>query len=109
MKPYLLEACADSVESAIEAAEGGAHRLELCANLIIGGTTPGVSQFKQIRKALDLPIHVLLRPRYGDFYYTEREFQMIREDAAMFIRLGAERLGTSRIVKLAKGENAKGY
>lgn len=90
MKPYLLEACTDSVESALEAAEGGAHRLELCANLIIGGTTPGVSQFKQIRKSLELPIHVLLRPRYGDFYYTEREFQMIREDAAMFIQLGAD-------------------
>ena len=90
MKDYILEVCVDSVESAIAAVRGGAQRLELCANLVIGGTTPGVSQFKQIRKACDIPINVLIRPRYGDFLYTDYEFQMIAEDAQMFRELGAD-------------------
>lgn len=90
MKDYILEVCVDSVESAIAAARGGAQRLELCANLVIGGTTPGVSQFKQIRRACDIPINVLIRPRYGDFLYTDYEFQMIAEDARMFRDLGAD-------------------
>ncbi len=90
MKDYILEVCVDSVESAIAAVRGGAQRLELCANLVIGGTTPGVSQFNQIRKACDVPINVLIRPRYGDFLYTAHEFQMISEDAQMFWDLGAD-------------------
>jgi len=90
MKDYILEVCVDSVESAIAAVRGGAQRLELCANLVIGGTTPGVSQFKQIRKACDIPINVLIRPRYGDFLYTDYEFRMIAEDAQMFRELGAD-------------------
>lgn len=90
MKDYILEVCVDSVESAIAAVRGGAQRLELCANLVIGGTTPSVSQFKQIRKACDIPINVLIRPRYGDFLYTDYEFQMITEDARMFRELGAD-------------------
>ena len=59
-----LEVCIDSVESAIIAQEAGADRLEVCANLVIGGTTPGVSQFKQIRKACDIDLNVLIRPRH---------------------------------------------
>ena len=90
MKDYILEVCVDSVESAKAAVRGGADRLELCTNLVIGGTTPGVSQFKQIRKACDIPINVLIRPRYGDFLYTDYEFQMISEDAQMFRDLGAD-------------------
>ncbi|MFR3727215.1 copper homeostasis protein CutC [Lacrimispora sp.] len=90
MKDYILEVCVDSVESAKAAVRGGADRLELCANLVIGGTTPGVSQFKQIRKACNVPINVLIRPRYGDFLYTDHEFQMILEDTRMFHKLGAD-------------------
>ena len=94
METYVLEACVDSVESALAAVKGGANRLEVCANLVIGGTTPGVSQFKQIRELCDIPLHVLVRPRYGDFLYTEREFQMIAEDAEMFCSLGADGIVT---------------
>ncbi len=90
MEPFILEACVDSVESAVAAQRGGANRLELCANLVIGGTTPGVSQFQQIRRACDVAINVLIRPRYGDFLYTEHEFQMIAEDAKMFRQMGAD-------------------
>ncbi len=85
-----LEVCIDSVESAIIAQEGGADRLEICSNLVIGGTTPGVSQFKQIRKACDIDLNVLIRPRFGDFLYTDAEFQMISDDIRMFRELGAD-------------------
>lgn len=90
MKRTILEVCVDSVESAVIALRGGADRLEVCANLIIGGTTPGVSQFKQIRRACDIPLYVLIRPRFGDFLYTDAEFQMIAEDLRMFRELGAD-------------------
>ena len=56
MKDYILETCVDSVESAMAAAEGGADRLELCSNLIIGGTTPGPWLFEEIRKRSDIRI-----------------------------------------------------
>lgn len=85
-----LEVCVDSVESAVIAQEGGADCLEVCANLIIGGTTPGVSQFKQIREACDIKLNVLVRPRSGDFLYTDAEFRMIKEDIEMFRELGAD-------------------
>jgi len=85
-----LEVCVDSVESAVIAQEGGADCLEVCGNLIIGGTTPGVSQFRQIRKACDIALNVLVRPRFGDFLYTDAEFQMIEEDIQMFRELGAD-------------------
>lgn len=86
----LLEVSVDSVESAVIAQEGGADRLEVCSNFVIGGTTPGVSQFKQIRKACDIKLNVLIRPRFGDFLYTEPEFRMIEEDIRMFRELGAD-------------------
>lgn len=87
---YTLECCVDSVESAMEAAEGGADRLELCSNLIIGGTTPTLSLFNAIRKKSALPIHVLIRPRFGDFHYTPEEFAIILEDVRQFRDAGAE-------------------
>lgn len=85
-----LEVCVDSVESAVIAQRGGADRLEVCANLVIGGTTPGVSQFKQIRKACDIALNVLIRPRFGDFLYTDAEFLVLKEDIRMFKELGAD-------------------
>ncbi len=85
-----LEVCIDSVESALIARESRADSLEVCSNLVIGGTTPGVSQFKQIRKACDMELYVLIRPRHGDFLYTEAEFRMMKEDVRMFYELGAD-------------------
>ena len=87
---YLLEVCVDSVESAINAAAGGADRLELCSGLAIGGLTPGVSLYRQVREACGLPVHVLLRPRFGDFCYTDREFDQILRDVELFRGLGAD-------------------
>ena len=72
------------------AAEGGADRLELCSNLIIGGTTPGPWLFEEIRKRSDIRIHALIRPRFGDFCYTDAEFSMIRNAVKDFRKMGVE-------------------
>lgn len=89
-KNYLLEACVDSVESALAAARGGADRLELCGNLIIGGTTPSPAVFETIRENSDIRIHALIRPRFGDFCYTDYEFEVIRREVRLFRRMGAD-------------------
>lgn len=86
MKRFLIEVCADSMRSARAAVRGGADRLELCANLIVGGTTPS-PYFIREAAALGVPVNVLIRPRFGDFLFTEDEkreqlFQ-IRELAAL--------------------------
>lgn len=90
MKNFVLESCVDSVESALAAERGGATRLELCSNLIIGGTTPDQWLFQEIRKVSNIRIHALIRPRFGDFCYTDHEFNIIRNDVKMFRELGAE-------------------
>lgn len=90
MPHYTLECCVDSVESAIAAAEGGADRLELCAALIIGGTSPGLALFEQVKAHCNLPVRVLLRPRFGDFLYSEHEFDIIRREVLLFREAGAE-------------------
>ena len=90
MEKFTLEACVDSVESAIAAAKGGADRLELCQNLLIGGTTPVPWLFQEIRRHTDIRIHVLIRPRFGDFCYTDYEFTMICDAVEAFRDLGAE-------------------
>lgn len=88
--PFVLEACVDSVESAESAARGGATRLELCANLLIGGTSPDEDLFRMVRERVDIPVRVLLRPRFGDFLYTEDEFELLRRQVRRFAALGAD-------------------
>ena len=90
MNDYILEVCVDSVESALSAKAGGATRLELCANLIIGGTTPGYTLFQQVRQETGLPIRVLIRPRFGDFLYTEYEYRQMCADIRFFANAGAD-------------------
>lgn len=90
MKDYILECCVDSVESAIEADKGGADRIELAANLIIGGTSPSIALYNEIRRQSDIKIFALLRPRFGDFHYTENEFKILKEEVAMFREAGAD-------------------
>lgn len=90
MEKPLLECCVDCVESALAAKKGGADRLELCANLIIGGTTPDINLYHRIREQCDILINVLIRPRFGDFCYTDEEFEIIRRDVKMFREAGAD-------------------
>ena len=90
MKKYTLEICVDSVESAINAERGKATRLELCSNLIIGGTTPTKSLFEEVKKNVDIPINVLIRPRFGDFLYSDYEVNIIKNEIKMFKKLGVD-------------------
>ena len=87
---WILEGCVDSVESAVTAWEAGAGRLELCANLMIGGTTPSLAAFRQVKRLCRVPVHVLIRPRPGDFCYTKQEFALIREEISIFRKEGAD-------------------
>ncbi len=90
MKDYVLEACVDSVESALAAQKGGATRLELCSDLIVGGTTPSPCLFEKIKKEVNIRTHILIRPRFGDFCYTQYETDIMKEEIKMFRNLGAE-------------------
>ena len=84
----ILEVCVDSVESAVNAELGGADRIELCGDLIVGGTTPSLALYEKIREKINIPIHVLLRPRFGDFLYSE----ILSRQAATFSAAGADAL-----------------
>src|SRR5437763_13731518 len=86
----LVEACVDSIESALAAARGGAHRIELCANLIEGGTTPSAGTLAVCRSQLDIPIFVLIRPRGGDFLYSAAELAVLLEDIRRAKKAGAQ-------------------
>lgn len=91
----LLECCVDCVESAVTAAEHGADRLELCANLLIGGTTPDINLFYRVKKRIahtKTKVNVLLRPRFGDFCYSEDEFAVLLMDVQLFREAGADGL-----------------
>lgn len=85
-----LEACIDSVESALAAQRGGATRFELCANLVIGGTTPSPGLLKAVKGHTCTRTHALLRPRFGDFLYTDYEFDAMLFDAENLLELGAD-------------------
>jgi len=89
---YILEVCVDSIESAINAERGGADRLELCGDLIVGGTTPSMALFKRVREKVNIPIHVLLRPRFGDFLYSDEEMEILIRQAKLFHNAGADNL-----------------
>lgn len=89
MEKYCLEVCVDSLESAFAAWRGGASRLELCSNLIIGGTTPSPELFSMVQEQIPLPVHVLIRPRFGDFLYTGYECRQMCREIEKFSGAGA--------------------
>ena len=89
MNMPLIEGCVDSYASCAAACRAGADRLELCANLSIGGTTPSLSLFWQVRRDFSVPVNVLIRPRFGDFLYSRQELEEMGEDIRRFRELGA--------------------
>ena len=92
--PYTLEVCVDSAASALAAKRGGADRLELCADLIIGGTTPSLALVRQVKAETGLPVRALLRPRFGDFCYDRYELTQMAETAAALVQAGADGIVT---------------
>ncbi|XP_030841381.1 copper homeostasis protein cutC homolog isoform X2 [Strongylocentrotus purpuratus] len=86
-----MEICIDSVESAIAAQDGGAARVELCANLFEGGTTPSLGLLQVIKQECPaLPVFILIRPRGGDFVYSILEFQVMKQDIKLMKEHGAD-------------------
>lgn len=85
----LLEVAVDSVASAVAAEQGGAHRIELSGSLNYGGITPSAGLIAMARKRIALPLHVLVRPRPGDFCYTPDEFEVVKRDILLAKQLGA--------------------
>lgn len=80
-KSYQIEVCANSVESALNAQNAGADRVELCAGMPEGGTTPSIGQIMMARELLTrTKLHVIIRPRGGDFLYTDLEIQTMIKD-----------------------------
>ncbi|MBI3731398.1 MAG: copper homeostasis protein CutC [Burkholderiales bacterium] len=90
MAGILLEIATNSIESALAAEVGGADRIELCANLEQGGTTPSYGTIAIARERLQIPIHVLIRPRSGDFMYTEAEREVMLYDIENCLQLGCD-------------------
>jgi copper homeostasis protein len=80
MSNPILEVCAGSLASAIAAEEGGAFRVELCDNLYEGGTTPSMGTIELARLKLSIRVHVIIRPRGGDFLYSDLEYVIIKRD-----------------------------
>ena len=90
MKNYMFEICANSAESCVAAQQGGAHRVELCAGMPEGGTTPSLGEIKVARKLIDIRLHVIIRPRGGDFLYTPSELEIMEEDIRAARQAGAD-------------------
>jgi copper homeostasis protein len=85
-----LEVACFNLESAMIAADSGADRIEFCADYSSGGITPDISEFTEIKKACNVPVYVMIRPRAGDFVYDEVELNQMKEDVERFFEAGAD-------------------
>lgn len=90
MNSKKVEICAYSVQSAMNAQTGGAYRVELCSSPIEGGTTPSYSTIKIARENLSIKLHIIIRPRGGDFCYSPLEYETMKLDINMAKSLGAD-------------------
>ena len=113
---YKFEICANSVARCRAAQEGGADRVELCAGIPEGGTTPSVGMIRQARASISIGLNVIIRPRGGDFLYSESEIQEMLYDIQAAKELGADGLvfgclrpdGTVDIVNMKRLMEAAG-
>ncbi len=83
-----LEIACFNLDSALIAQENGADRVELCAEMEVGGTTPNFEITKQVRALIDIGLNVIIRPRAGNFVYSEVEFQQMKNEIAQFKEIG---------------------
>lgn len=90
MEKITLEICAASLASCIAAEEGGADRIELCDNLLEGGTTPSYATIALAREKVKIALYPIIRPRGGDFLYTALEFQIMQKDITLCKQLGCD-------------------
>ena len=84
----ILEICTNSYQSAVNASIAGAHRIELCSEISVGGTTPSYGLLKKVMADIDIPVHVLIRPRSGNFTYSSKEFDIMKENIRLCKDLG---------------------
>ena len=83
-----LEICANSYQSAINAQNAGADRIELCSELSVGGITPSYGLLKKVSEDITIPVNVLIRPRSGNFCYSDDEFEIMKQDIEFCKKLG---------------------
>ncbi|MEP7168828.1 MAG: copper homeostasis protein CutC [Bacteroidota bacterium] len=86
----LLEICVENFASALVAENAGADRIELCYALFLGGLTPGFDLLKSVKEKIKIPIHIMIRPRAGDFFYSFKEFEQMKKEIEMAKQLNAE-------------------
>ena len=92
-----IEACVESLEAAVAAAEGGAHRIELCADLRVGGVSPGKALLEACLARLAIPVFVMVRPRPGDFHYSAREHATMLDEIRRVTAAGAHGIVTGTL------------
>ena len=102
MSQSILEICCYSVKSAIIAEKSGANRIELCAGVYEGGTTPSLASIQLVKENVNIPVHVIIRPRGADFCYSNIEFECMKKDILFCKEQGVE--GVVSGILLANGK-----
>lgn len=86
----LLEICVETLDAALAAERGGADRIELCENLQVGGVTPSTDLMRAVRSQVHIPVFAMIRPRAGNFFYSEMEFKQMARDLGIAKGLGMD-------------------
>ena len=98
----IIEVCAESYEYAVKAEKAGANRIELCKDLHLDGLTPDYETAKRTINSLNIPVFILIRPREGDFIYSDEEFELMKSDIVKFKEMGCKGI----VSGILKGDNS---